>query len=119
VWATQSVATEGCQPAFDRDYQVRLSIFRRGKGFEVCVDPDDCPLPYVAVYFDGTDDPILESTGPGRVAQVKVTKGSSLGVDLLNDDCALELTADRLRAGGVTCSSQTWSAHLSMVAMPL
>jgi hypothetical protein len=110
--------SEGCEPAFERDYQIRLFLSRIGEGFEVCPNPNDCWLPYVAVYFNGQEGPILESTRT-RLAQIRVNKGSSLGVDFQGDYCTLELTADRLRAGNVTCSSPRVSARLSMVAMPL
>jgi hypothetical protein len=113
---------DGCEQAFDRDYRVRLSLHRLGKGF--CPAQDECPPPppppnsYVAVYFNEQAVPIIESSDP-QVAQIRIRKGNSIGVDFGESDCALELTADRLRGGGVACSRTGLSAYLSLAAMPL
>ncbi|HKE14739.1 MAG TPA: hypothetical protein VKB80_07740 [Kofleriaceae bacterium] len=111
---------EGCQPAFDRDYQVRLATYGGGAGVASCPVTDDCGRrpPYVAVYFSEQAGPILEST-KARVAEITVTRGSSLGVHVGNVHCDMELTAARLRAGSLTCSTSGISARVSMVPMPL
>ena len=110
----------GCEPAFDRTYQVRVtSVWTPGKRDGECPDDRNCVFPGLTVYFSERDAPILDlPDGPG-VAEIFVTAGSSLIVELRDTDCLIELTADRLRAGKVGCSSSSMSAMLSLVAKPL
>jgi hypothetical protein len=110
----------GCEPAFDRPYQVRVASVRwPGKRDGECPDDRYCVFPGVTVYFTERDAAILDfPDGPG-VAEIVVTAGSSLIVELRNTDCLIELTADRLRDGAVGCRSGSTSATLSLVAKPL
>jgi len=76
-------------------------------------------FPGLTVYFSERDAPILDLPDGPRVADIVVTAGSSLIVDLRGTDCLIELSADRLRDGKVGCSSYSMSATLSLVAKPL
>lgn len=106
----------GCEPAFDRDYEVRLSLSLPGKPLDKCLD-GDCPLPTVAVYYSERSSPIIEAGTP-QVAEIHVIEGSSLIVDFGDDACEVELSADRLRGGQAGCSRNGVSAHLQLVAQP-
>jgi hypothetical protein len=109
-----------CEPAFDRTYEVRVaSVWTPGKKGGECPDDRNCVFPGLTVYFSERDAAILDfPDGPG-VAEIVVTAGSSLIVELRNTDCLIELTADRLRDGTVDCRSGSMSAKLSLVAKPL
>jgi hypothetical protein len=72
----------------------------------------------MTVYFSGLEDPIMNEIDP-RVVEIDVEKGSSLIVDFESEQCALELTAARLRSGRATCTSATAGAILWLTAMPL
>lgn len=102
-----------CQEAFPRRYEVQLTPYRIGVGF--CAD---CEAPPMTVYFSGLEDPIMNEIDP-RVVEIDVEKGSSLIVDFESEQCALELTAARLRSGRATCTSATAGAILWLTAMPL
>lgn len=110
----------GCEPAFDRTYQVRVaSVWTPGKRDGECPDDRNCVFPGLTVYFSELDAPILDlQDGPGR-AEIFVTAGSFLIFDLRFTDCLVELTADRLRDGQVGCSNSSMSATLSLAAKPL
>ncbi len=110
----------GCEPAFDRTFQVRVeSVWTPGKRDGECPDDRNCEFPGVTVYFTERDAPILDLPDGLRAAEIFVTAGSSLIVELRGTDCLIELTADRLRDGQVGCSSSSMSAILSLVAKPL
>lgn len=106
----------GCEPAYDREYQVRLTAFVSGRGFEQCPGNEGCPPPYVAVYYSDLDDPILDTNN--RVNQIRVKEETSLIVDLGESNCMIDLTSERLRSGHVTCARYGPSAYVSLIAMP-
>jgi hypothetical protein len=110
----------GCEPAFDRTYEVRVaSVWTPGKRFGECPHDRNCLFPGLTVHFSERDAPILDLPDGPRVAEIFVTADSSLIVEPRGTDCLIELTADRLRDGKVVCSGYSMSATLSLVAKPL
>jgi hypothetical protein len=105
----------GCQPAFDRNYQVRIAwVHTPGKRDGECPDDKSCAFPGLTVYFSERDAPILDPPDGPWMAEIFVTKGSSLIVELRHMDCLIELTPDRLRDGKVGCSGPSMSVMLSL-----
>lgn len=121
VCAADTICGEtGCERAFDRPYQVRVtSVSAPGKRDGECPDARHCLAPGVAVYFSDPDEPILVAPGTPAVAEIVVTDGSSLVIEIRRRDCAVELTTAVLRSGVVECRTGATSATLSLVAMPL
>jgi hypothetical protein len=110
----------GCEPGIDRTYRVRVaSVWMAGKKSGECPDDRNCVFRGLTVYFSERDAAILDLPDGPAVADIFVTAGSSLIVELRDTDCLIELTADRLRDGKVGCSSPSMSATLSLVAQPL
>jgi hypothetical protein len=72
----------------------------------------------MTVYFSEIAEPIMNQIDP-RHAEIDVEKGSSLIVDFESEQCAIELTAERLRSGSAVCTSANAMAVLSLNAMPL
>lgn len=104
-----------CLPAFDRDYELRLSLIAPGR-IARCPEESDCPLPSVTVYYSEADSPILESADP-RAAQIEVIEGSSLVIEIQNDECVIPLTVDRLRSGQAMCTLGGLSAGVVLEPM--
>lgn len=104
-----------CEQVFDRDYHVHLYTFPIGR--LPCSGPE-CPSPQVSVYFGEVPDPIMHGRDL-RDAEIGVTKGSSLIVDLESEQCQFELTAERLRTGHVTCRSSNAGATVLLDPMPM
>ena len=110
----------GCEPAFDRAYQVRVAAVRApGKRDGECPDDRHCVTPTATVYFSEIDEPVLGAPGTPTVAEIVVTEGSSLVVHVRGRECEIPLTASGLRSGEVECREGATSAALSLVAMPL
>lgn len=109
----------GCEPAFDRDYKVHLSLYMAGQGFNRCRVDRDCVLPVVAVYYSELSSPIIETRDEQQTTEIHVIEGSSLIVDFGHSDCAVDLSADRLRGGYATCSGNGVTASLSFAAQPM
>lgn len=106
-----------CEPAFDRDYQVRLNLFVPIRD-EQCEARPSCPSAPVEIYYSELSHPILTGTDPGG-ARIHVVAGSSLIIELAADRCTIELTAERLRRGAGTCTSGGVSATLALTPVPL
>jgi hypothetical protein len=111
----------GCEPAYDRRYEVSVAgAWMYDKSFERCLDDPDCRLidaATVTVYSSDSDDPII--AGGSSQAQILVSDGSYLVVDLGEESCMVELTAERLRSGRASCGDRARSALLTLRAMPL
>ena len=108
-----------CEPAFDRDYDVRLStVWSREGGRAPCLDNPTCYFEKVSVYLDDGPNPIL-GIGEPKVAKIHVKQDSHLLVDLQHSDCVIELTSARLRDGLVSCSGIWMTAFLRLEALPL
>jgi hypothetical protein len=109
-----------CERAFDRAYQVRVTSARApGKRDGECPDDRTCAPPRVTVYFSERDDPILGAPDGPTAAEIVVTDGSSLIVEIRGGVCTIDLTPGSLRGGEVGCRHGSMSAKLSLVAMPL
>ena len=109
----------GCEPAFDRTYRVRVSALRApAKRDGECPDDRSCVAPRAIVYFSELDEPILRAPGSPSVAEIVVTEGSSLVVDVRSGDCAVALTPADLRSGEVECRDGSVFASLSLTALP-
>ncbi len=107
-----------CEPAFDRDYQVRMSVYVPIRDEQHCADDRLCPLPPLEVYYSELAFPILDAEDP-RVAEIEVIEGSSLIVERAGDRCTIDLTAERLRLGTGTCTSGGVSVTLKLSPLPL
>jgi hypothetical protein len=109
----------GCEPAFDRSYEVRVvGVWMSGKGFERCVEDPACnrtDVSNVTVYFSDSDDPII--SGDTAPAEILVGDGSYLVVEIGEANCKIDLTAERLRSGRASCGDQTRSALLTLHAL--
>ena len=125
--ATQSVCRDdsicgasGCEPAFDRAYQVRMTALRvPGRRDGECPDDRNCVTPTPIVHFSELDEPILGAPGAPPVAEIVVTDGSSLTVEVRGSGCVIPLTPAGLRSGVVECRDGTMWSVLSLEAMPL
>jgi hypothetical protein len=101
-----------CERAFDREYSVRMNLYR--PGIPSCDENPDCrPIPPVKVYYSEQGAPIL-STDDWRVARIEISEGSSLVIDASGDQCEVELTADVLRGRTTTCPTQGVAVYVTM-----
>lgn len=110
---------DSCEPAFDRDYQVGVAAIwvTSTKRLDQCDGDPLCAVPSLAVYFSELDDPILVSPEPEESAEIMVHRGSSLIIDLGDQTCLVDLTAERLNAGFASCKGPGSSVTLSLDAI--
>jgi hypothetical protein len=107
-------ATE-CERAFDRAYEIEVTSHRIGVG--LCQQGADCPLAPVTVYYNS--EPIMRVVD-SQVAEIDdVTAGSSLIFDFESDQCAVDLTAERLRIGHSSCNGSEAGVTMTLDPMPL
>ena len=109
-----------CEPAFDRAYRIRVASIwvSSTKRLDICDGDPACAVPSLAVFFSELDDPILTSPQPDKTAEVMVPKGSYLVVDVADDTCLVDLTAERLSAGTAGCTGSGASISLSIDRLP-
>ncbi len=69
------------------------------------------------VSYSELEYPILTSADP-KVAKIFVIEGSSLIVEHRGDQCAIDLTAERLQIGSGTCSVGGMGVTLKLDPMP-
>lgn len=103
-----------CEPAFDRAYKVHVTAYRVGVGLP-CAVTLDCPIGPVTVSYSA--EPITEVIP--QDAEIDVRSGSSLIVDFESSQCAVELTAERLRNGFVVCHGTDVGVTMVLDPMPL
>lgn len=103
-----------CEPAFDRAYKVHVRQYRIGVGLP-CATTLDCPIEPVTVSYNA--EPITAVIPQG--AEIDVRSGSSLVVDFESEQCAVELTAERLRTGFVVCHGTDVGVTMVLDPMPL
>ena len=103
-----------CEPAFDRAYKVHVTAYRIGVGLPCAATPD-CPLGPVTVSYNA--EPVTQLIA--QDAEIDVRSGSSLIVDFESEQCAVELTAERLRNGFVVCHGTDVGVTMALDPMPL
>jgi hypothetical protein len=105
-----------CEDAFDRDYVVRMSLTFPGGKVDPCPD-GFCRYPAVKVYYSELDSPIL--SGSDRwTAKIHAIEGSSLIVEVNDDACTIDVTAERLRRGIGTCAAGGVGVALTLDLAP-
>lgn len=105
-----------CEPAFDRGYMVHVTQHRIGGG-GFCSPGSDCALAPVTVYYNAA--PIMQVVDSQVVEVDDVAGGSSLIFDFESEQCAIELTAERLRAGHAVCNATNAGVTMVLDPMPL
>jgi hypothetical protein len=109
----------GCEPAFDRRYQVRVAgVWLSGKGFDRCLENVNCSRADVTVYFSDADAPIIGSGSAPPVAEILISQGSYLLIEMGDADCIIDLTAERLRSRSARCGDQTRAALVTLHPLP-
>jgi hypothetical protein len=110
-----------CEPAFDRVYQVgvRSMWIASTRLLDVCDRDPDCAMPpRLEVFFSNLADPILVAQSSyASPAQIMVTGDSYLVVALGETSCVIDLSAEVLDRGEVTCDGPNASVSLAIDAL--
>lgn len=109
---------DSCEPAFDRAYRVGVKTLwvSNTKQLELCDEDPSCgAFAAVDVYFSELADPILfDATLASPPAQIVITEGSYLVVDLGQTSCVIDLTAPLLSGQRASCAGSGTSVSLSL-----